>query len=507
MTTQNWVTLIACVGEAAVAVLLALRAWGSPLATPLMILSVDLFAWNFAQLGYYRSGHIAWHLLDMVASPLGIALTFQFMLRFLGRSRQLRVPLLAVFAYYGGLAAIAALAIGWPAARSLALSPAWSWAWLAGIVPLSLIVFVFLVVHLRRVGGIEERNRTRLLLAAMVAISPLAQTEVWADLGFAVPRLGSVGIFSFNAILLVAVLRFRLFDRALSGASALSATVLAAVGALAYLSVFRAAGTNAALLVFGTVTVTLMLIAAARLVIVTIISRRDQLVRFATLGKMSAQMAHDLKNPLAALKGAAQLLREERSQGRSIDDKIEFLDLLVEQSNRLESAVDKYQRLGRLEVVRTPVQVNELVRSLVTLRTLGGGPDVDVRTDLATDLPECPLDRELVAGALENLLQNAFEASPRDRPVMVRTALASARHAKGVLLSVEDKGVGMSERTRQWALDDFFTTKTKGSGLGLPFVRRVAEAHGGEVTLVSKEGAGTTVRLFLPLLPIEGTRA
>jgi two-component system, NtrC family, sensor histidine kinase HydH len=285
----------------------------------------------------------------------------------------------------------------------------------------------------------------------------------------------------------------------LSGSTVLSATVLAAVVVLAYLSVFRAAGTNAALLVLGTVTVTLMLLAAARLVIVTIISRRDQLVRFATLGKMSAQMAHDLKNPLAALKGAAQLLREERSQGRSIDDKTEFLDLLVEQSNRLETAVDKYQRLGRLEPIRSPVQLNELVRSLVTLQKLGGGDEVAVRTELAADLPECPIDRELVAGALENLLQNAFEASPRDRAVTVRTALASARHSRGVLLSVEDRGVGMSERTRQWALDDFFTTKTKGSGLGLPFVRRVAEAHGGEVTLVSKEGAGTTVRLFLPI--------
>jgi two-component system, NtrC family, sensor histidine kinase HydH len=504
MTTQNWVTLIACVGELAVAVLVALRALGSPLATPLLILSVDLCAWNFAQLGYYRSGHIEWHLLDMVASPMGIAFTLQFMLRFLGRSRQLRAPLVAAFIYYGALALIAALGILWPAARHLALSPGWSWAWLAGMLPLSLLTVGLLVVHLRRVGGIEERNRTWLLLAAVVAISPLAQTEVWADLGFGVPRLGSTGIFTFNAILLVAVLRFRLFDRALSGSTVLSATVLAAVGVLAYLSVFRAAGTNAALLVLGTVTVTLMLLAAARLVIVTIIHRREQLVRFATLGKMSAQMAHDLKNPLAALKGAAQLLREERSQGRSIDDKTEFLDLLVEQSNRLESAVDKYQRLGRLEAVRTPVQLNELVRSLVTLQKLGGGHEIAVRTELAADLPECPVDRELVAGALENLLQNAFEASPRDRTVTVRTAIASARHSRGVLLSVEDQGVGMSERTRQWALDDFFTTKTKGSGLGLPFVRRVAEAHGGEVTLVSKEGAGTTVRLFLPL---EGARS
>ena len=508
MSSQNWVTLIACVGELAVAVLLAVRASGSPLATPLMILSVDLCAWNFAQLGYYRSGHIEWHLLDMVASPLGIALTFHFMLRFLGRSRQLTGVLVAVFAYYGALAALAGLGVVHPSARRLALSPLWSWAWLAGIVPLSFVVVTLLVVHLRRVGTIEERNRTRLLLAAVVAISPLAQSEVWADLGFVVPRLGSVGIFTFNAILLIAVLRFRLFDRKLSGATALSAIVLAALGALAYLSVFHVAGTSAALLAFGTVTVTLILLAAARLAIVTVMSRRDQLVRFATLGKMSAQMAHDLKNPLAALKGAAQLLREERSQGRTIDDKIEFLDLLVEQSDRLQVAVDKYQRLGRLEAVRTPVQLNELVRSLVALRTLGGGRDFDVRTELAGNLPECLLDRELVAGALENLLQNAFEASPRDRPVTVRTALANARHASGVLLSVEDKGVGMSERTRQWALDDFFTTKTKGSGLGLPFVRRVAEAHGGEVTLVSKEGAGTIVRLFLPVAgaPVAGAQ-
>ena len=499
MTTQNWVTLIACVGELAVAVLLAVRASGSPLATPLMILSIDLCAWNFAQLGYYRSGRLEWHLLDMVASPLGIALTFQFMLRFLGRSRQLRGVLATVFVYYGALAAIAALGIGYLPARRLALSPAWSWAWLAGVVPLSMVIVTLLVVHLRRVGSIEERNRTQLLLAAVVAISPLAQSEVWADLGFAVPRLGSVGIFTFNAILLIAVLRFRLFDRKLSGATALSATVLAALGALAYLSVFHAAGNSAALLVFGTVAVTLILLAAARLASDTVISRRDQLVRFATLGRMSTQMAHDLKNPLAALKGAAQLLREERLQGRSIDDKVEFLDLLVEQSDRLQVAIEKYQRLGRIEAVRTPVQVNELVRGLVALRTLGGGHEIHVRTDLAGDLPACLLDRELVAGALENLLQNAVEASPSSRPVIVRTAVATARHARGVLLSVEDQGVGMSARTRQWALDDFFTTKTKGSGLGLPFVRRVAEAHGGEVTLVSKEGAGTTVRLFLPV--------
>ena len=158
-----------------------------------------------------------------------------------------------------------------------------------------------------------------------------------------------MGILTFNAILSLAALRFRLFDSKLSPATALAATVLGAVGVVAYLSVFHYLGTSVALLVFGTTTVTLILLASARLVIGTIMARRDQLVRLATLGRFSAQMAHDLKNPLAALKGAAQFLHEEQKQGRSLTDQAEFLEIIVDQADRLERLISTYQRLGRLE--------------------------------------------------------------------------------------------------------------------------------------------------------------
>ncbi len=499
MTTQDWITLIACVGELAVAALVFLRALGSPLAMPLLLFSVDLIAWNFARLGYQRTGAINWHLLDMITSPIGTALAFLFLLRFVGRARQLRWVLRADYALNGILSGAALLAQFSAVARQITLSRIWSWGFLLVLFLPSGLVIKMLLAHLKSVGSVEERNRTLLLLAGVVVISPLASSEIFADMGFGVPRLASVGILSFNAILLVAALRFRLFDRRLSPATVLSATVLAAVGGLSYLSVFHLAGSNTALLVFGTLTVTLILFAAARLIVGTIIARRDELVRFAALGKMTAQMGHDLKNPLAALKGAAQFLQEEMSQGRSIDNRSEFIDLLVEQIDRLKSAVEKYQRLGRLQAMRTPVQVNDLVRSLVTLQQLGHPQDHAVQAELAADLPDCPIDRDLVAGALENLLQNAFEATPRAATITVRTALAHTRHAQSVMLSVEDGGIGMSARTRERALDDFYTTKATGSGLGLAFVRRVAEAHGGEVSLTSKEGAGTTVRLFLPL--------
>jgi signal transduction histidine kinase len=499
VSTQDWINLIACVGELAVAALVAFRALTGPLATPLMLVSVDFFLWNFAQIAFHRSGLIQWHLLDMVASPIATALAFDFLMTFLGRSRDLRWATRGAYIYYGALAASAAL--GWflPAARRFTLSPIWSWAWLAGLAPLSFATISLLFGHHRRVGTVEERSRTRLLLVAVMVISPLASTELWADLGFPVPRLGAVGIFTFTAILMMAALRFRLFDRALTPSNVLSATVLAGGGGIAYLTVFHLAGSNTALLVLGTLTVTIILLATSRLVVGAIIARRDHTVRYVTLGKMAAQMAHDLKNPLSALKGACQFLREERARGRSIDDRTEFLDLLVSQIDRLEGAVDRYQRLRDVQPMRAPLQLNELVGSLVALRGVDNETRISIKADLADELPVCHADRDLVAGAIENLLQNALESRPKDATVVVRTSLSNARQTRGVMVSVEDTGIGMSARVRERALDDFFTTKETGTGLGLPFVRRVAEAHGGEISLISKEGAGTVVRMFIPL--------
>ncbi len=92
-------------------------------------------------------------------------------------------------------------------------------------------------------------------------------------------------------------------------------------------------------------------------------------------------------------------------------------------------------------------------------------------------------------------MRNALEAMPRGGVLTVRTRTEDS----GVVLSVEDTGEGMNARTRERAFDDFYTTKTTGSGLGLAFVRRVVEAHGGRVTLTSHEGRGTTVTLRLPV--------
>jgi two-component system sensor histidine kinase HydH len=309
-----------------------------------------------------------------------------------------------------------------------------------------------------------------------------------------VPRLGNLGTLLGLPVMGVVALRLRLFGQEFSSMSTLYALLLALGGVLAYLAVFRLFAAQYGALVVGTAAITLALLATTRRGLSALVSQRERLEHLATLGRFSAQMAHDLKNPIAALKGAAQYLREEHARGRPWDDKGDFLELLLEQVERLDRVVGTYQRLGRVEPLVQPLELNQLVASVLSLQALTGHPGIRLERALAAELPRCPGDWDLLANALENLVRNALEAMPRGGTLTVRTAVEGG----AVVLGVEDTGEGMDARTRERAFDDFFTTKATGSGLGLAFVRRVVEAHGGQVTLASREGRGTIVTLHLP---------
>jgi signal transduction histidine kinase len=290
--------------------------------------------------------------------------------------------------------------------------------------------------------------------------------------------------------------RMRLFGRELSTSALVFASGLTIVGVVAYLVLFRLTSSNVALLAGGTAALTVALLTAARRVAATAALRRERVAQLANLGRLSAQMAHDLKNPLAALKGAIQFLQEEHAQGRPIEPHAGFLDLMLGQADRIERVVDAYRRLHRIEPDKQPADVGALLRETVALQPMSAAATAKVEIDIAEGLPPCPLDRDLIARALENLLRNGFEAMPDGGTLTVRAA--RGEEPGTVLLEVSDTGSGMDARTRERAFDDFFTTKAGGTGLGLPLVKRIAAAHGGDVTLHARNPRGTTVRICLP---------
>jgi signal transduction histidine kinase len=158
--------------------------------------------------------------------------------------------------------------------------------------------------------------------------------------------------------------------------------------------------------------------------------------------------------------------------------------------------VDDYRRLGRIEPLASTFDLHALVQQ-VTALPFASGDEAQaraVRAELLADPPRCHADPDLVGLALENLLRNAREATPAGGAIVVRTRLDADR----IALAVEDTGSGMDARQCERAFDPLYTTKESGSGLGLSFVKRAAEAQGGTVTLTSAVGRGTTVELRLP---------
>jgi two-component system sensor histidine kinase HydH len=482
MSPHDWLSVAACTGHLGLACLVLLRRWPSPLALPIALLSVDLFGWNFADLAYSVSGAPVWHYVDRALSPFGPPLVLHVVAVFVGRLRQLRPVLLAAYLF----AIVIAIWIG---------QDVWDSVLQVGIAVTMSLAVVLLLLHLRRADDHEERTRTRLFLAAAVIGGVLGSTDLWTD-RVPLPSLGNVATFASTALVATVALRFRLFGKEIASTFLFYAGGLAVLGVLGYLAVFLWLGGWKSAALLGGVTVGLALWLTAREARHALTERHRRTEHAATVSRFSEQLAHDLKNPLAALHGALQFLKKEHARGQSLDGHSEFLELMGEQVARLRRIIDDYQRIGRVEPARRMISINDLVLHVLQLEPFAAANGVQLEAALGEQV-ECEADWDLLSAALENLIRNAFEAMPEGGTITVRTEACTSPRAQ-VILAVEDQGVGLDARQIERAFDDFYTTKASGSGLGLAFVRRVARAHGGDVSLTSRVGIGTEVRLRIP---------
>ncbi len=495
MTASEWMSLLACGGILALALVVLRHATRNPLALPLGLWSVDLFIWNFATLAYALSGSRSWHYLDVTFSPFTPPLALHIVLVFVGKLRPLRGVLVLAYLAFTLLSLSSAAAFLWRPAGAWIESSEWSLVYLIAWAPLIVLALTLLVRHLRSTEDLDEQLRTRLIIAAQAVGGLLGSTEMWNDL-LAFPGLGHLGSLGASGLLAMVVLRFRLLGRSLSAGVAAYALTVAALGVFGYLALFKWLGSKPALLVLGVAGLTLALLAVAWDVVAAVVRWLERMRGLAEKGRLSAQLAHDVRNPLAALKGSLQYLDEEAARGRLAAEHREFVELAGAQVRRIEEVVENYVRLGAEPRLR-PTAVNEVVRGVLAasaIAALPGRERVELRAELAEELPPCTADPELLAVVLENLVRNSVEAMPAGGVLTVRTGRAADG---GVSIAVEDTGQGMDARQLAQAFDYLYTTKATGSGLGLPFVRRVIERHGGDVRATSVLGKGTVMSLRL----------
>ena len=485
-------SLLAAVGHLSLAVTALASGRRSALARPLAALCFVLFGWNFSTLAHHVFGGQAFSVLDTAFTALSPPLVLEVVLRFVGEGRRHPLARTAVWLVFGSLAAAA---LGGLLSSDLFAwidSASWPTIFLVAWVP-TLVFEVFLLLrHLRRSTDVGEKARTRTVLAALAVGATFSTSDVARGLGLPLPYLGSIGTLVSAGLLTTCAVRFELFDRNVSTRAVVY--VLGMIGAFValYLVLFHVFAGSMAAQAFVSAILMLLVVAVARELAIGLTESRERVQRLAVLGRFAAQMAHDLRGPLSALLGAAQVLEGIGEDcAKAASTRKEFLELAVAQAKRISAIVERYDRMGRIELRTTRVRINEIARSVARAHAVG-----DAHLDLDASDPECEADRDLLESALENVVRNAVEASEASGAVRVETRRDVT--AGVLVLRVIDTGAGMDARQRERVFEDFFTTKDTGSGLGLAFARRVLIAHGGDVTLVSERGVGTTVELRLP---------
>ncbi|WP_225413495.1 sensor histidine kinase [Stigmatella hybrida] len=229
--------------------------------------------------------------------------------------------------------------------------------------------------------------------------------------------------------------------------------------------------------------------------------------RLAALGEMAAGLAHEIRNPLGAIKGAAQCLDPRRLPGEDG----EFLGVIVEEVNRLNGVVTAFLDYARpLKQNFGPTDLNEVVTRTMRLIQNDVPKEMNLAVELDLTVPKVDADAEQLKQVLINLVQNAVQAiDTSGGRITVRTLKPDrfgefrSNAAESVEVHVFDTGPGIPVDHQQHIFVPFFTTKQKGTGLGLAICQRIVKNHGGSISVQSKPGEGCTIIVRFPALPSE----
>ena len=220
--------------------------------------------------------------------------------------------------------------------------------------------------------------------------------------------------------------------------------------------------------------------------------------RYAEIATLAGGLAHEIRNPLSTIGMNLELMAEDLEAAESPRDRrlLNKVKLVQRECQHLEdilSAFLQFAKAGELELVES--DLNELVEEFIRFyRPQADEHGIEISPHLEADLPTVRIDQSLMRQVLMNLALNAQNAMPDGGLLELQTYVRDG----SVSLEFIDNGVGMDEHTRAKAFQVFFSTRKGGSGLGLPTVRKIVEAHNGTITCDSEPGRGTRFMMTLP---------
>lgn len=491
---------VASAGNLCLANLVVFRARRARGALPIALLCISLFLWDFGQGALLRYESHYWSTLRLIGSAMAPALLWHFILVFTGRDRSFRPWLVAVYVAASLFTLSTAGALVSKELDAYVDGYLWNLIYLAVFFPLFLISFHLVFLRLREVQTGVERNAANFVAFGIAVAVIIAFTELVHRFWGWIPALGHVGSVLCTLAMAVAILRHRLLEKQAPVRTLFFFLLLAASGVVvvALLSRFLQERTRP-VFVLGAVALTALL-ALYRTLFIRLYEQAERRQRLALIGTMAAGVAHEIRNPLASIKGAAQFVQKDLEGTPGKEDAKEYLKLLVGEVDRLNGVVESFLTYARpIDPRRQDIALEGFLRDLLRLHAASLPASIRIETSLDPELPAVRADPALLTNAVTNAIRNAVEVMPDGGTLTIRTrALASALRSWAAI-EIEDTGPGIARGEIDRIFQPFYTTKAKGTGLGLAIALRILEAHGGDIAVENVDPRGCRFTFLLPL--------
>jgi len=221
--------------------------------------------------------------------------------------------------------------------------------------------------------------------------------------------------------------------------------------------------------------------------------------KLSALGRLTADVAHEIRNPLTSIGGFARRLNKKLIAGTREKEYAEIVMSEVDRLERILRDVLMFSREARFEMENQ--QINGTVTDLIeTFRGLCDDQSIAMSTDLVEPLPDILIDRDHVRQAVNNLISNAIDVMPEGGNLSIKTYREELYYAEYVVVEVKDSGPGLSKDATEMMFEPFYTTKEigVGTGLGLSICKKIMDEHNGLIFVDSKPGDGTTFKMYFP---------
>ncbi len=360
-----------------------------------------------------------------------------------------------------------------------------------------------------------DRMRTLYVLIACIIAAALSVSDLFAAFGYAAPRLSAMAVSALLYFILIVITHPELPELYEIMGRALLMFIIILFTAIIFVVMIGFFGSGE-LPPLNTILVASLIIVIAsepfkmvlknvfdyffpenHTVFASLYAFDKELEREKSmlLDEMATGLAHEIRNPLGSIKGAAQVLRGEANEGNQ-----KLLNVIIEEVDRLNGAVSQFLDYAKPYTLNLkPHAVEPLIQKSISLIKANNLSDnVRIETDFHPELPPVQIDPEQMIQVILNIAINAIDAMPDGGVLSFRTARVENEEERGaVAISIRDMGKGIRKEDMKNIFKPFFTTKKRGVGLGLAICQRIVKRHGGRIRVKSIPGQGSVFYIRL----------